>query len=282
MYDSDYKRIKHAILFIQQQALEQQTLEEIAEHVKLSPYHFQRMFKRWAGVSPKRFLQYLTAESAKKMLRDSASVLDTSLAVGLSGPSRLHDLFVCVDAVTPGEYKNLGKSLLIEYGFHSTPFGECLIATTQRGICFLSFVEDEVTRESTLNILRNTWQNALLRERPSMTILKVNRIFSSSTFAEHGPIKVLLQGTNFQLKVWEALLSIPRGAVTSYKALSGAIGHPGASRAVGNAVGDNPVAYLIPCHRVLRASGEIGGYRWGTPRKRAILALEAAQQQPQL
>lgn len=272
----DYKRIEQAILFIEHQALEQPSLEEVAEHVDLSPYHFQRMFKRWAGVSPKKFLQYLTIENAKRMLRDSASVLDTSLEVGLSGPGRLHDLFVSVEAVTPGEYKNFGKGLVIDYGFHSTPFGECLIATTQRGICFLGFLESRSSREETLKSLRETWPKASLQENQQTARPEINRIFSPTADSGREPIKILLHGTNFQLKVWEALLRIPRGAVTSYSALAEAVGRPRASRTVGNAVGKNPIAYLIPCHRVLRASGDIGGYRWGTPRKRAILAMEAA------
>jgi AraC family transcriptional regulator of adaptative response/methylated-DNA-[protein]-cysteine methyltransferase len=275
----DYKRIEQAILFIEQQALGQPSLKEIAEHLDLSPYHFQRMFKRWAGVSPKRFLQYLTVENAKQMLRDSTSVLDTSLEVGLSGPGRLHDLFIKVEAVTPGEYKNLGKGLVIDYGFHSTPFGECLVATTRRGICFLGFVEDEIGREAGLKSLQAKWPDASLQENQQMACSEINRIFSPAPHAGEGPIKLLLHGTNFQLKVWEALLRVPGGAVTSYSALSDAVGHPGASRAVGNAVGKNPIAYLIHCHRVLRASGDIGGYRWGTLRKRAILALEAAHHQ---
>jgi AraC family transcriptional regulator of adaptative response/methylated-DNA-[protein]-cysteine methyltransferase len=275
MDNPDYKRIEQAILFIEQQALEQPSLEEIAEHVGLSPYHFQRLFKRWAGVSPKRFLQYLTVECAKRLLRDSASVLDTSLEVGLSGPGRLHDLFVSVDAVTPGEYKTLGKDLVIEYGFHSTPFGECLVAATQRGLCFLGFVGED-TRQTALKSLRDTWPEATLQENPETASATIKGIFSPTASSIKEPVKILLHGTNFQLKVWEALLCIPKGAVTSYSTLSDAVGHSGASRAVGNAVGHNPIAYLIPCHRVLRTSGEIGGYRWGTPRKRAILAMEAA------
>ena len=279
MDNPDYKRIEQAILFIEQQALEQPSLEEIAAHVGLSPYHFQRLFKRWAGVSPKRFLQYLTVECAKRLLRDSASVLDTSLEVGLSGPGRLHDLFVSVDAVTPGEYKKLGKNLVIEYGFHSTPFGECLVAATQRGLCFLGFVGED-TRQTTLKSLRDTWPEATLQENPETASATIEGIFLPTASSIKEPVKILLHGTNFQLKVWEALLCIPKGTVTSYGRLSNAVGHSGASRAVGNAVGHNPVAYLIPCHRVLRASGEIGGYRWGTPRKRALLAMEAANHNP--
>jgi AraC family transcriptional regulator of adaptative response/methylated-DNA-[protein]-cysteine methyltransferase len=236
------------------------------------------MFKRWAGISPKRFLQYLTVENAKRMLRDSVSVLDVSLAVGLSGPSRLHDHFINIDAVTPGEYKTLGKSLKISYGFQPTPFGECLIATTWRGICFLGFVENEINKVLTLKALEQTWQNAILEEKPEAVSSMIYRIFSTTTPPEKEPIKILLHGTNFEIKVWEALLSIPKGAVISYGALSEALGHHGAARALGNAVAKNPIAYLIPCHRVLRACGDIGGYRWGAPRKRAILALEAAHQ----
>ncbi len=271
----DYKRIEQAILFIEQQAPGQPSLEEVAEHIGLSPYHFQRVFKRWAGVSPKRFIQHLTVEYAKRLLRNSATVLDTSLEVGLSGPGRLHDLFVSVDAVTPGEYKTLGMNMIIKYGFHPTPFGECLLASTSRGICFLGFVE-ESSRETALKSLRDTWQKASLHESPGTTGATVKSIFSPTLSSAKGPLKILLHGTNFQLKVWQALLRIPKGAAVSYSAMSDTVGHPGASRAIGNAVGKNPIAYLIPCHRVLRAGGEIGGYRWGTLRKRAILAMEAA------
>ena len=201
MNNPDYRRIEQAILFIEQQALGQPSLEEVAEHVGLSPFHFQRMFKRWAGVSPKRFLQYLTVENAKRMLRDSASVLDTSLEVGLSGPGRLHDLFVNIEAVTPGEYKRLGKGLVIGYGFYSTPFGECLIASTSRGICFLGFVEDEIGREAGMKSLQETWPDALLQESPQTASSEVKRIFSPTPHAGEEPIKLLLHGTNFQLKV---------------------------------------------------------------------------------
>ena len=186
----------------------------------------------------------------------------------------MQHLVVSIDAVTPGEYKTLGQDLLIEYGFVATPFGECLLATTQRGVCFLGFVAEGL-RESALKALRQTWGNASFQEQPEAVSGVVDKIFCNTPSAEE-PIKVLLHGTNFQLKVWQALLRIPTGAATSYGNLSNVLGHPGASRAVGNAVGANPVAYLIPCHRVLRASGEIGGYRWGTSCKKAILAMEAA------
>jgi AraC family transcriptional regulator of adaptative response/methylated-DNA-[protein]-cysteine methyltransferase len=271
----DYRRIEQAIAYLEEHALEQPSLDDVAEHIGLSSYHFQRLFKSWAGVSPKRFLQYLTIENAKKLLRESVSVLDTALDVGLSGPSRLHDLFVSVEAMTPGEFKDQGKELLISYGFHATPFGECLLAVTPRGICSLAFVEPKA-RSVALNELQETWQEATLVENQSAGKDAIKTIFGQTRNKTQAPLKVLLRGTNFQVKVWQALLRIPEGTVVSYGSLADAVGHPGAHRAVGTAAGHNPVAYLIPCHRVLRANGEIGGYHWGTTRKRAILAREAA------
>jgi AraC family transcriptional regulator of adaptative response/methylated-DNA-[protein]-cysteine methyltransferase len=271
----DYRRIEQAIAYLEEHALEQPSLDEVAEHIGLSSYHFQRLFKSWAGVSPKRFLQYLTIENAKKLLLESVSVLDTALDVGLSGPSRLHDLFVSVEAMTPGEFKTKGKELLISYGFHATPFGECLLAVTPRGICSLAFVDPE-TRFVALDELQATWQEAILVEDQNAGKDSIKTIFGQTRDQTQTPIKVLLRGTNFQVKVWEALLRIPEGAVVSYGSLANAIGHQGAHRAVGTAAGHNPVGYLIPCHRVLRANGEIGGYHWGATRKKAILAREAA------
>lgn len=276
--NADYNRIEQTIRFLEQHALEQPSLETIAEHIGLSQFHFQRLFKRWAGVSPKRFLQYLTVESAKQRLRESASVLDAALDVGLSGPGRLHDLFVQVEAVTPGEFKQQGVGLNLQYGFHPTPFGECLAAVSERGLCNLYFVEGE-DRIATFEALKNNWPEANLSEDPESTAPLIRQIFSQDPFRKETPVKILLRGTNFQLKVWEALLRIPDGAITSYSALAEAVDHPGASRAIGTAVGRNPIAYLIPCHRVLRAGGEIGGYRWGTARKQAILAMETVAQQ---
>ena len=276
MNHPDYQRIEQAIHFLEEHAGRQPSLEDVAAHIGLSPYHFQRLFSAWAGISPKRFLQYLTVEHAKQRLRASASVLDAALDVGLSGPGRLHDLFVGVEAMTPGEYKARGRELVLEYGFHPSPFGECLIAITARGICSLAFVGPQ-EREAAVADLAAAWQEATLVENPRASREIVERIFTGGR--ETGSLRVLLKGTNFQLKVWEALLRIPEGAVVSYGDLAAAMGQPDAQRAVGTAVGRNPIAYLIPCHRVLRNSGEIGGYRWGTPRKRAILALEAARQE---
>ena len=275
METSDYQRIDKAILFLEEHAVEQPSLDAVAAHIGLSSWHFQRLFKTWAGVSPKRFLQYLTVEHAKNLLRESASVLDTALDVGLSGPGRLHDLFVGVEAMTPGEYKRNGRELVLQYGVHGTPFGDCLIAVTRRGICSLGFIEGE-SRERAVTRLRESWKEATLLENPGASEQVVRQIFSTSGVGGQAPLQVMLKGTNFQIKVWEALLRIPEGTVVSYGALAETIGHPGAHRAVGTAVGQNPIAYLIPCHRVLRNSGEIGGYRWGTARKRAILAMEAA------
>jgi len=273
MSNLDYQRIESAIRFIEAHATEQPSLDEIAEHIGLSPSHFQRLFKRWAGVSPKRFLQYLTVEHARQLLRDSASVLEASYEVGLSGPGRLHDLFVNVDAMTPGEYKQQGKGIEIDYAFHETPFGECLLAKTLRGICFLGFVSDD-NRMDALDDLRSRWQQASLSHAPDACQDTVQQIFHPAEQPTHKPIQLFLKGTNFQLKVWEALLKIPEGAAISYGDLASSLGAPHAHRAVGTAVGQNPISYLIPCHRVLRASGEIGGYHWGTSRKRAMLALE--------
>ncbi|PNU19699.1 6-O-methylguanine DNA methyltransferase [Geothermobacter hydrogeniphilus] len=270
----DYQHIAQAIRFLEDHASEQPSLETVAAHIGFSPFHFQRLFKSWAGVSPKRFLQYLTVEHAKQMLRASESVLETAFEVGLSGPGRLHDLFVSVEAVTPGEYKSFGRDLQLFYGFHSTPFGDCLLAASTRGICALSFVEDG--RRQAIEELRSEWRQSELAEDTERTGLLVDRIFAAPDREQDEPLRLLLKGTNFQLKVWEALLKIPEGRVVSYGTLARAVGHRGAHRAVGTAVGHNPIACLIPCHRVLRSSGGIGGYRWGTTRKRAMLAREAA------
>ncbi len=274
MNHPDYQRIEEAIRFLEKHAVEQPSLDAVADYVGLSPCHFQRLFKRWAGVSPKRFLQYLTVEHARQLLRDSASVLDASYEVGLSGPGRLHDLFVSVDAVTPGEFKSAGVNLELGYAFHDTPFGTCLVAESRRGICHLGFVAG-ANRTQALAELRRNWPEASLAEHCEAGRLAIRQAFSPAACAGQPPIRVLLKGTNFQVKVWEALLKIPEGVAVSYGALAEAVGRPGAGRAVGTAVGRNPIAYLIPCHRVLRSNGAVGGYRWGTARKKAILGYES-------
>jgi AraC family transcriptional regulator of adaptative response/methylated-DNA-[protein]-cysteine methyltransferase len=275
----DYQRIEQAILFLERNARRQPDLSEVADHVGLSAFHFQRLFTRWAGISPKRFLQYLTKENAKALL-SRTSVLSATFEAGLSSPSRLYDLLVQCEAVTPAEYRSKGAGLEIAYGFHPTPFGVCLLALTGRGICFLGFVED--SRGAVLELLRRDWANASLREDPARTAPLAERIFSSlagSPFhtREPGAISLHLRGTNFQIKVWEALLRLPPGAVTSYEALAGQVGSVNSARAVGNAVAHNPVAFLIPCHRVLQKAGGFGNYRYGPIRKQAILGWEMAR-----
>jgi AraC family transcriptional regulator of adaptative response/methylated-DNA-[protein]-cysteine methyltransferase len=268
----DYARVEQAIRYLEANAQSQPGLSEVAAQIGLSEYHFQRLFTRWAGISPKRFLQFLTRENAKELLARSGNLLDATFAAGLSSPGRLHDLFVQTEAVTPGEYKSRGAGVDIVYGFHPSPFGECLLALTGRGICFLAFVE--AGRPFALEQLRQSWPNAILTELPSRTASVVDRIFSSDSVV---PIPVHLRGTNFQIKVWEALLRLPPGAVTTYQTLAVQVHSPGAARAVGNAVAHNPLAYLIPCHRVLQKTGHFGNYRYGSARKQAILAWEMAQ-----
>ena len=268
----DYARIEQAIRYIETNADRQPDLNELAAQIGLSEYHFQRLFTRWAGISPKRFLQFLTREHAKALLARSGSLLEATSAAGLSGPGRLHDLFVQTEAVTPGEFKSKGAGVDIAYGFHPSPFGECLLALTGRGICFLAFVEKD--RSTALEQLRQAWPKAQLSESTSRTAPVVEQIFSP---IPAGTIPLHLRGTNFQIKVWEALLRLPSGQVTSYQALAEQIHSPGSARAVGNAVAHNPLAYLIPCHRVLQKTGHFGNYRYGPSRKKAILGWEMAR-----
>jgi AraC family transcriptional regulator of adaptative response/methylated-DNA-[protein]-cysteine methyltransferase len=274
----DYRRVEDAIVYLEKNYREQPSLEEIAGSVHLSEYHFQRLFTRWVGISPKRFLQYLTKEHAKQLLEESESVLDTAYATGLSGPGRLHDLFVTCEAVTPGDYKNRGEGLEIFYGFHPSPFGECLLALTDKGICSLIFVGED-GRKKALAELEKWWAKAHLEEDPKRTASVVDRIFNRLAGDESTPVSLYLSGTNFQIKVWEALLRIPSGTVVSYEDLAVSIGMPGAARAVSNAVARNPLPVIIPCHRVIRKMGDFGGYRYGTARKKALLGWEAVQYQ---
>jgi AraC family transcriptional regulator, regulatory protein of adaptative response / methylated-DNA-[protein]-cysteine methyltransferase len=275
----DYQRIERAIRYLQAHFLEQPALTTVARAAHLSEYHFQRLFSRWAGISPKRFLQFLTLEHAKQQLAESKAVLATALDSGLSGPGRLHDLFVAAEAVTPGEFKSRGAGVRIEYGFHPTRFGPCLLGLTPRGICWLSFLSDSGERAA-LQELKSHWGGASFGERPDATGAVINRIFPSLEGRQKSPPNLLLMGTNFQIKVWRALLEIPAGAVVSYQTIGARIGAPSAARAIGSAMGQNAVSYLIPCHRVIRTSGSPGGYRWGEERKRAMLAWEAARTQP--
>jgi AraC family transcriptional regulator of adaptative response/methylated-DNA-[protein]-cysteine methyltransferase len=228
------------------------------------------------GISPKRFLQFLTKEYAKTLLEKSINLLDVTYESGLTSPGRLHDLFVTCEAVTPGEYKAKGEGIEIAYGYHATPFGECMLAKTERGICGLSFVQND-DRQPVLAALEERWQNAKLIKNPDITRSLIKRIFNPSEGKDSPPLHLLLSGTNFQIKVWEALIKIPMGAVVSYEDVAAHIGMPNASRAVGNAVGNNPVSFVIPCHRVIRKTAEFGNYGGGVARKLAILGWEAVQ-----
>ncbi len=269
----DYLRIEQAIAYLEGHYQEQPGLEEVAANIGLSEYHFQRLFTRWAGVSPKRFLQFLTKEGAKDLLSRSQNLLDTTHQVGLSSLGRLHDLFVTTEAVTPGEYKTRGEGVTIRYGLHASPFGQCLIAVTERGICHLSFVQ--TSEGDAIDTLVAAWKNATMIEDHKSTASFVEPIFDLGQHRTQ-PLRVHLRGTNFQLKVWEALLNIPVGTVTTYEGIASGIGKPRALRAVGTAVGHNPIPVLIPCHRVIRKIGEFGNYHYGTARKKALLAREFA------
>jgi AraC family transcriptional regulator of adaptative response/methylated-DNA-[protein]-cysteine methyltransferase len=270
---ADYARVEQAIRYIETNAHRQPDLNELAAHVGLSEYHFQRLFTRWAGISPKRFLQFITREHAKEILGSSANLLEATYGSGLSGPGRLHDLFVQTEAVTPGEYKSKGVGLEIAYGFHPSPFGECLLALTSRGICFLAFVDD--THSTALKDLAQAWPNARLNESQHQTAPVIKRIFFPGNAP--APLHIHLRGTNFQIKVWEALLRLPPGRLTTYQGLAKQFHSPAAARAVGNALAHNPLAYVIPCHRVLQKTGLFGNYRYGSSRKKAILGWEMAR-----
>jgi AraC family transcriptional regulator of adaptative response/methylated-DNA-[protein]-cysteine methyltransferase len=272
----DYQLIERALAYLENHYQEQPSLEQIASQVGLSEYHFQRVFTRWVGISPKRFLQFLTKEHARQLLDHSSSVLDATYRSGLSSPGRLHDLFVTMDAVTPGEYKLHGAGLTISYGFHPSPFGECLLALTGRGICGLSFVT-RGDRQEPLDDLRRRWLQAEMQEDPDQTSPWVEKIFPMTQETSEEPLRLYLNGTNFQIKVWEALLRIPAGNLVTYQDIAAYVGDPNASRAVGHAIASNPIAFIIPCHRVIQKMGVFGGYHWGTARKKAILGWEMAR-----
>ncbi|MFQ5650320.1 MAG: methylated-DNA--[protein]-cysteine S-methyltransferase [bacterium] len=272
----DYQRIEQAIQYLEQNFHRHPTLQEIARTVHVSEYHFQRLFSRWVGISPKRFLQFLTKEYAKELLRQSRDLLDVTYQSGLSSPGRLHDLFVACEAVTPGEYKSRGEALTIEFGVHPTPFGECLLSLTERGICGLDFIKSS-RPEAELDSTRKKWREANFVENRARTGHLVQQIFDAPDRGRKVPFHVFLKGTNFQVKVWEALLKIPYARVVSYHDIAYEIGQPGAVRAVANAIGRNPVPFLIPCHRVIRKLGEFGGYGGGRARKKAIIGWEVAK-----
>ncbi len=272
----DYDRIENAIQYLETHFHSQPSLSEIADQIGLSEYHFQRLFSRWVGISPKRFLQFLTKEYAKQLLENSTNLLDVTYETGLSSPGRLHDLFVTCEAVTPGEYKSKGEGVTIRYGFHPSPFGECLLATTERGICGFFFVKNR-DRKDPLTELRYFWKKADIVEDPHASHDLIERIFNPLFANTRAPLHLILNGTNFQMKVWEALIKIPFGAMVSYEDVAIQVGIPGATRAVGSAVGKNPISFIIPCHRVIRKTADFGNYGGGRARKKAILGWEASR-----
>jgi AraC family transcriptional regulator of adaptative response/methylated-DNA-[protein]-cysteine methyltransferase len=270
----NYQRIASAIDYIKTNFKEQPDLNEIAEKANLSPFHFQRLFTDWAGISPKKFIQYLSLDYAKNMLKASqATLFDTALETGLSGTSRLHDLFINIEGMTPAEYKNGGKALHINYSFAESPFGNIIVASTQKGICYIAFADD---REDAFIQLLAQFPNAVYTQMVDSRQQEALFIFKKD-WSQRSNIRLHLKGTGFQLKVWEALLNIPMGGLATYSSIAKSINQPTANRAVGGAVGDNPVAFLIPCHRVIRSNGETGQYHWGATRKSAIIGWEAAR-----
>ncbi len=272
----DYERVASAISFFRENYKLQPKLEDVARHVNLSPFHFQRMFQHWAGVTPKQFLQYLSAEHAKDILKNTgASLFDAAYETGLSGTSRLHDLFVKVEGMTPGEFKNGGELLTINYTFAASPFGKMMVASTSKGICHMTFVDED--EKMTLQNLIRMFPNATFRRTVDLAQQNALHVFSQD-WSKLDEIKLHLKGTEFQIKVWETLLKVPAGGLITYGDLAHHSGHTGASRSVGTAIGSNPVAFLIPCHRVIKSNGEIGQYHWGATRKNAIIGWEAARQ----
>jgi AraC family transcriptional regulator of adaptative response/methylated-DNA-[protein]-cysteine methyltransferase len=276
--NADYERIEKAVKYIEANFPAQPGLREIADHIGLSEFHFQRLFSSWVGISPKRFLQFLTKEYAKTLLESHRNLLDVTYEAGLTSPSRLHDLFVTCEGVTPGEFKTQGQGLHISYGFHPSPFGQCLLAITQRGICGLYFINSG-DRRDVFAEFQQYWQKATLSEDPALTAPLIPQIFNPALGKKREPLHLILKGTNFQIKVWEALTKIPFGRVATYEDVAVQVGIPRATRAVGTAVGHNPISYLIPCHRVIRKNAEFGNYGSGPARKKAILGWEAAQLQ---
>lgn len=274
--DLNYHRIEKAISYLHEKFREQPSLEDVAAHVNLSPFHFQRLFKEWAGVSPKKFLQYISAEHAKGLLLNQLTLEEVSHKTGLSSSSRLHDLFLSIEAMTPGEFKNGGQDVVICTSNQSTPYGEVVVASTQKGVCRLMFVDDDDDDDDeSFNILKAEFPNAMIHQKEEEIHQQAAAFFNTD---QSGPekLRLHLRGTPFQLKIWSALLLIPSGNLATYSFIAEKAGNPRASRAAGSAIGQNPVAYLIPCHRVIRSTGIIGNYRWGSARKRAMIGREVS------
>jgi AraC family transcriptional regulator of adaptative response/methylated-DNA-[protein]-cysteine methyltransferase len=270
----DYDLVKHTLAFISENWRDQPSLDTLADQAGLSPTHLQRLFTRWAGLSPKAFLQAVTLDHARGLLRDSASILDASYELGLSGPGRLHDLFVTHEGMSPGIYKAHGRGLNIQYGFHDCPFGRALILITSEGLAGLAFA-DHGKEKSALADMTARWPEATYVENRQATAAYAKRIFESERWKPDQPLKIVFIGSDFEIRVWETLLRIPFGKASTYSDIASHIGKPKAARAVGSAVGKNPISFVVPCHRVLEKSGGLGGYHWGLTRKRAILGWEA-------
>jgi AraC family transcriptional regulator of adaptative response/methylated-DNA-[protein]-cysteine methyltransferase len=275
----DYDHVRRALVYITKHWREQPELDLVADHVGISTSHLNAVFRRWAGLSPKAFLQAITLDHARALLRQSASVLDTSLEVGLSGPGRLHDLFVTHEGMSPGEWKSRGRGLLLRYGYHPSPFGEALVVATDRGLAGVGFVDDG-DRAGALADMTRRWPQAHFIEDDAATGALALRAFSPAQWRADEPLRVVLIGTDFEIRVWQTLLRIPLGSATTYSDIAASIGKPTASRAVGAAVGRNPVSFVVPCHRVLGRSGALTGYHWGITRKQAMLGWEAGRLEP--
>lgn len=271
----NYQRIEQAIRYLEENFKRQPALDEVAEKIHVSPFHFQRMFTEWAGISPKRFLQFLTIDFLKDKLQESKNLVEAAEAAGLSSQSRVYDLFTTLEAVTPQEYKQRGAGIRIEYGFHATPFGTCLIGVTERGICWLSFLTSDHDPRTELEQMKLHWNNSVFHEDHLLTRTFAEQIFSSSIHSHK--LHLFVKGTNFQVKVWEALLRIPAGNVTTYQDIALSVNNPKAMQAIGSAVGSNHIAYLIPCHRVIRKDGILGEYRWSSTKKKSIIGWEMAK-----
>jgi AraC family transcriptional regulator, regulatory protein of adaptative response / methylated-DNA-[protein]-cysteine methyltransferase len=273
----NYARIEQAILYLEKNFQRQPDLDELAEKVHLSPFHFQRIFTDWAGISPKRFLQYITVDYLKEKLDQSKNLVEAAEDAGLSSQSRVYDLFTTLEAVTPQEYKQHGAGIRIEYGIHGTPFGACLIGVTDRGICWLSFLQTDEDPRREIELMKEHWHNSTFHQDQDLTSVFAKKIFDQNISGKGEKLHVFVKGTNFQLKVWEALLKIPMGEVTTYQNIAASIQSPRAMQAVGSAVGSNHIAYLIPCHRVIRKDGILGEYRWSSARKKSIIGWEMAR-----
>lgn len=273
----NYKRIEEAIRYLEQNVQRQPELDEVAERVHLSPFHFQRLFTDWVGISPKRFLQFLTVDFLKQKLQETRNLVEAADAAGLSSQSRVYDLFTTLEAVTPQEYKLHGSGIAVDYGFHETPFGTALVGVTDRGVCWLSFLPEEVTPALELEQMKEHWHQSIFHQNQARTAAVIGQVFGENSLAQQQKLHLFVKGTNFQVKVWEALLRLPMGAVTTYQGIAEHIHNPKAMQAVGSAVGSNHIAYLIPCHRVIRKDGVLGEYRWSAARKKSMIGWEMAK-----